>query len=235
MDSIFKKMYTSGDYLENNLSWHVEDSHWKAKQILRMIERNNLEAKSICEVGCGAGEILRRLQSYMKLETEFYGYEVSPQAFSICKPKAREKLHFKLKDITQEKSAFFDLILLIDIIEHLEDPFLFLRNLKSKSHYKILHIPLDLSVQSVIRVKPILHLRKSVGHIQYFTKELALKFLQDTGYELLDYCYTANGTELQIKTVKRLLAKLPRKLFFRLNQDLAVRILGGYSLMVFVR
>ena len=169
--------YTQGDYLIRNPTWHVEDSPWKAKQIIRMLTRNSLAPKTICEVGCGAGEILRHLQQNLSEQCLFWGYEVSPQAFALCKQRANERLRFELKDILQEKDAFFDMILLIDLIEHLEDYFSFLRGIKPKSEYKILHIPLDLSVQMVLRGSPIMRTRESAGHLHYFTKEIALEIL----------------------------------------------------------
>ena len=74
-------MYTGGAYLANNPTWHVEASHWKAAQILRMMQRNGLRPRTVCEVGCGAGEILRQLQLSMATDCLFLGYEISPQAF----------------------------------------------------------------------------------------------------------------------------------------------------------
>ncbi len=43
-----KNIYTDGKYLENNQAWHTEDSAWKTKQILKIIEKNNLSlARSV--------------------------------------------------------------------------------------------------------------------------------------------------------------------------------------------
>jgi ubiquinone/menaquinone biosynthesis C-methylase UbiE len=64
-------MYVSGEYLQNNPMWHVEDSPWKAKQILKILGRNNIAPGTICEVGCGAGEILAQLQHEMPKDCEF--------------------------------------------------------------------------------------------------------------------------------------------------------------------
>jgi ubiquinone/menaquinone biosynthesis C-methylase UbiE len=66
-------IYETGEYLERNPSYHVEDSAWKARQILEMIRRNALEPRTVCEIGCGAGEILKQLQSSMPADTEFSG------------------------------------------------------------------------------------------------------------------------------------------------------------------
>lgn len=231
---MFEEMYTSGEYLKKNPTWHVEESPWKAKQIIRMMKRNVIAPGIICEVGCGAGEVLKQLQEKMDTECLFWGYEISPQAFELCKTRANEKLHFKLTDIRQEKDMFFDLILIMDVIEHLEDYFSFLRDIKPKSDYKIFHIPLDLSVQSILRRNALLGVRKAYGHIHYFTKDIALQMLEDVGYEMLDYFYAPRSIGLANSIGKKLLIP-PRVLFFAIHRDTAVRILGGYSLLVLAK
>jgi len=85
-----------------------------------------------------------------------------------------------------------------------------LRKLKEKAEYKIFHIPLDLSVQTVFRASPIVKVRASVGHIHYFTKETALETLKDTGYQIIDYVYTGGSLELPNRGWKANLLKVPR-------------------------
>lgn len=228
-------IYTQGEYLEKNPTWHVEDSIWKAKQLLKIIQKNNLQPKSVCEVGCGSGEILNQLYLNLPKSLNFIGYEISPQAFQLCQTRSKENLKFKLADLLQEKDVFFDLVLCIDIFEHIEDYFTFLRGLRNKAHYKIFHIPLDLSASSILRSTPILKARQSVGHLHYFSKDTAIATLKDTGYEICDYFYTASSIELPIKHFKTLLGNLPRRVFYCLNQDMAVRLLGGYSLLVLTK
>lgn len=227
-------IYQDGTYLDNNQTWHEEDSPWKAKQIIEIMKRNSLEPSTACEVGCGAGEILNQL-SLNKKDTHFFGYEISPQAFSLCEKKTKPKLSFFLEDLLQDNEEFFDIVMAIDVFEHVEDYFSFLRKLKSKGEYKIFHIPLDLSVQSVLRSSPILNGRKSVGHIHYFTKETALATLSDTGYEVLDYFYTSGTLDLPNRGWKANLLSIPRRVSYAINKDLAVRILGGCSLLVLAR
>lgn len=229
------QMYEDGTYLEKNPSWHEEDSPWKARQIKKIIERNGLTPKRICEVGCGAGEILNQLSEQCDGGTEFFGYEISPQAFNLCKKKSKANLTFVLQDLLAEPDVRFDIVMAIDVFEHVENYFGFLRNLREKGEYKIFHIPLDLSVQAVLRASPIIKARKSIGHIHYFTKETALETLRDTGYEVIDYFYTAGSLELPNRGWKATLMKIPRKLIFSVNNDLATRILGGFSLLVLAK
>lgn len=123
----------------------------------------------------------------------------------------------------------------IDVFEHVEDCFGFLGKHKEKAEYQVFPIPLDLSVQTVFRYSPIIKGRKTVGHIHYFTKETALEILKDTGYEIIDYFYTGGAVELPNRGWGSLLITITRKLAFAINGDVAVRVLGGYSLLVLTR
>ena len=191
-----------------------------------------MNPSSICEVGCGAGEILNQLSIHYGQEIDFIGYEISPQAFEICRKKSKKNLTFKLEDILKDQNEKYDIIMAIDVIEHIEDYYNFLRKLREKAKYKIYHIPLDLSVQTVFRSSPIMNGRKFVGHIHYFTKETALESLKDTGHEIIDFFYTRGLLELPNRGWKADLLRVPRKLLFIVNKDLSVRVLGGYSLLV---
>src|SRR5207245_11807121 len=119
-------------------------------------------------------------------------------------------------------------------IEHLEDYWSFLRQLKPTSRHKIFHIPLDLSVQTVFRQRALLKRRDLYAHLHYFTKETALQTLRDAGYEVLDYFYTPRSIELGADRVQKIL-KVPRRICFAVHEDLTARILGGFSLLVLTK
>lgn len=230
-----ENIYQTGEYLEKNKDWHVSDSPWKAGNIYKMIQRNKLDYKSVCEVGCGAGEILKQLSFKMPSDVNFEGYEISPQAYELSKSRENDRIKFHLKDLLEEdKSVKFDIVMAIDVFEHIEDEFDFLRKLKSRGKYKIFHIPLDININSIIQDKFMVG-RRTVGHINYYTKETALATLEDTGYKIMDYFYTADSLELPRKTLKSKIAKLPRKLLFNLNEDATVKLFGGFSLMVLAK
>lgn len=229
-----QSVYYDGSYLKNNPDWHFEDSLWKAGQVLKIIQRNSLAPSQICEIGCGSGEILVKLHEQLH-SANFKGYEVSPQAFNICSQKESSNIHFVLSNLLEESNAYFDCLLCIDVFEHVEDYIGFLKSLKTKSQYFIFHIPMDMTVSSVFRVSPILYARSKVGHLHYFSKETALHTLKDCGYEIEDYFYTSGALSLRKHSLKTKLAKLPRRFLYSLNSDLAVRLLGGYSLMVLAK
>ena len=224
----------NSEYLKKHPTWDVQDSPWKARQIIKMLNRNPISPKSIVEVGCGAGEILNQLHLMMNDKNIiFTGYDISGDAIKLAKPREKERLEFKHEDLLKA-NVTFDLLLMIDVFEHVDDYLGFLRACKSKSNYTIFHIPLDITVSAILRNK-LMAARESVGHLHYFIKETALATLVDSGYEIVDYFYTPGSLELPNKSVKTRLFGVPRKLFFTLNQDFAVKTLGGFSLLVLAK
>jgi len=226
-------IYTNGEYLSRNPTWDEEDSPWKAEQISRMISRNDLRHHSICEVGCGAGAILQQLSQILPEDVVFDGYEISPQAYEIAVRKQEERLRFHLSDLMSDEGDTYDILLVIDVFEHVPDYIGFIQACGRKAKYKIYHIPLDVHVSSVFRAS-LTDARDSVGHLHYFTAETALAILKDSGQNILDVCYTDGGIALQKMhpSTKRMVANIPRRILSRFSVPLTARLLGGYSLLV---
>lgn len=230
-----EEFYTTGTYLEKNPLWHTEESLWKAEHLMRMLNRHAIVPKTICEVGCGAGEVLKQLQQRLPNDCDLLGCDVAPQAIELCRSRANQRLHFLLGDVTAIADKYFDLILVLDVIEHLEDYFSLLRSIRGRALYKIFQIPLDLSVQTVLRGTPLIKDRRRYGHIHYFNKETALELLSDLGYQTIDYFYTAVALDLPSTDLKNLVMRVPRRLLYSINKDMAVRLLGGYRLLILTK
>ena len=224
-------IYADGTYLRNNPDWHADDSAWKAGHVAAMLGRHGLAPRSVCEVGCGSGEVLVQLARRLPAGARYSGYDISPDAYALCSRKSGGAFEFKLADLLAEDVSF-DVVLAMDVLEHVEDYFGFLRRLKGKARHKVFHIPLELSALAVARRKPLIDARRSVGHLHHFNKETALAALEDTGYRVIDHCYTSGRTDLGGLGWKTRLLKAPRKALARIDPDAAARILGGYSLLV---
>jgi SAM-dependent methyltransferase len=232
------KQYTSenSDYLKSNPTWHVEQSPWKATQVLAMIEKNKLHPSSIVEIGCGAGEILNQLHERMaNTNIQFSGYEISPDAYKLSLSRQKERLNFFQEDLLQA-DKYFDLMLMMDVFEHVDDYIGFLKKAKSRSEDKIFHIPLDMTLLSVAINKPMLE-RNTVGHLHYFSKDTALATLTYCGYEITDWFYTKGGLEKpgQRLSIKGKLINFLRKITYKIKPDLSVKLFGGFSLIVLAR
>lgn len=226
--------YTDGTYLQNNPQYHVGDSPWKASHILSILRRNGLEASLIMEVGCGAGEILVSLQNQLRPSTSFLGYDPNPDLQSFWDDRQNDKLKFSTLDPLEAEVEFADVGLCMDVFEHVPDYLGFIKSFKTKAQYKVFHIPLDLSVQSVLRVAPLKQVRASAGHLHYYTKDTALASLEHAGLEVVDWFYTQSSVDLG-NCLRTSIANLPRRVLYPFCPDLAVRMLGGYSMLVLAR
>jgi SAM-dependent methyltransferase len=228
-----RKMYTDGDYLEKSQTWHVEDSAWKAQHIIKIINQNSIDPGTICEVGCGAGDILYQLYQTLPSTIEYSGFEISPQAYDLCKIRETDKIKYFMDDFCNVEK-YYDIILLIDVIEHVENLFDFLRNIKRKAKYKIFHIPLEMFVFNIMKEKNLSKGLHHPGHIHFFTKEIALEILRIEGYEIIDYFYTP-GFETCQPTLLSKVMYVPQKIVYRLNSNLGIRIFGGSSLLILTK
>jgi hypothetical protein len=230
-----EEIYTkeNGEYLQKNPTWHQEDSPWKARQILKILRRNHVQPKTIVEIGCGVGEILNQLHAAMPGAAIFTGYDISPDCIKRAKQKEKERLKFRYEDFLHKEEKV-DLLLMIDVFEHVADYLGFLKLCHDKATYTVFHIPLDISAQAILRDK-LIKKRLSVGHLHYFTKATALASLVDAGYEIIDCFYTGGSVEIPRKTLPSRMAFIPRKLMFKIHQDLAVKLFGGYSLLVLTK
>jgi len=225
-------IYTDGNYLEKHPTWHEEDSNWKAAQIAKIIDRNGVDFSSYVDIGCGAGRIVHEL-SLKFPSAVFHGYDVSPKALELAGRFETDRIRMFHQDALWKGEHHYDVAAAIDVLEHVEDYMGFLRRMRRLADYFIFHIPLDITVTSVLR-NSFIRTRDTVGHLHYFTLSSALAALQDTGYVVLDYFYTPVALDM-VKNWEDRFLWLPRALLFNLVPDLGVRMLGGFPVLVLAK
>jgi predicted TPR repeat methyltransferase len=226
-----KDIYNDQTYLANNPTWHEEDAIFKADHIERILRKHPVQFETVCEVGCGSGEILVQLQKRFTEVQKWVGYDISTDAIAIAGTKANDHLKFELQDIALvEKSISFDVMLVIDVIEHLENYFSFLDSITEKSTYFIFHIPLDMCVWSLLREGILIESKKRVGHIHNFSEDFIKSILEDHGFRILAQLYTEPVAK--VISVKYRIINLARKILYFFSPKFCSKTLGGYSIMV---
>jgi SAM-dependent methyltransferase len=224
-----ESIYSDGSYLDKTRgTWHLEDSPFKAKQIVRILARHpDVQPDAICEIGCGAGGILSELQELLPSHVTFTGYEISPQAHAISARFSNAQCRYVLGNAFDDPSLY-DLVLVMDVVEHVEDCFSFLRQTKQKGRLKLYHIPLEMNVSTLLRG---VNGWDSVGHIHLFTIETALMSLEYTGHRVVDWILT-DGALANPKAIRTRIANLLRLPLAKFSAKLAVRLIGGYSILI---
>jgi SAM-dependent methyltransferase len=225
--------YLDGQYLAENPDWHADDSAWKAKHIAAILKRQNIIPGRLAEIGCGSGRCVQLVHNIYP-GTVADGFEISPQAYALCTPLQTDTLHF-YNASPFDTGRTYDVMMALDVIEHVEDPFKFISQMAAMSTYQLFHIPLDMSALSVAREWPILDARSQIGHLHYFTRGTALALLEDCGLEVVDDHYTPWAIDQSYKSWKKRVAALPRRVAFTVARHATVRLVGGWSLMVLTR
>ncbi len=223
--------YRGADYLRKNPSWDSEDSPWKAGKVLDLLTAHGLQPESIVDVGCGAGIVLAELKRAYPA-ARLSGYDIAPDAERFWAAHRASGIELNVGDFSATSNRRYDVLLALDVLEHLQDPFAFLARIKGSAKHYVFHIPLDLSAASVLCEMPLLHVRRKVGHVHYYTRGLALALLEDCGYRVVDARYTGAAFTAPQRGWKARVAQLPRRLAFALNRDWGSRLLGGETLMV---
>ena len=227
-------IYQDGTYFRNNPSWDIEDSPWKARRIHSLVKKQSLPIKEIIEVGCGAGAILEELAQRMPEVNRLQGYDISPQAIELAEKRKNDRLSFIHGDfIAIPAGQKSDLLLVIDVVEHVEDYYGFLRALHSRSKYFIFHIPLDLSCRTLLKPHVLLQQRQAVGHLHYYSKEMVDWLLKDLHYKVIDWEYTKPvGDVAKAKNFRQAMKKTLRNFSFNLSPRLSDKLWGGYSMLI---
>lgn len=226
--------YLNGDYASQNPDWDSGDANWKAEKLHYLLSSQAIKPKSIVEIGCGSGNILVSLHKFYP-NCELRGFDIAPDAERFWKKHESTGIRFKLADYLTVDEPVPDLLLLFDVLEHLGNPWQFLSSLHDRTNMLAIHFPLDLSVISVLREHPLLTVRNKVGHLHFFTKNLAISLLEETGYDIIEAHFTNAALEIPKRTFKTKLAGVARKLAYALNHEFGARILGGETLIVLAK
>jgi len=223
--------YLGADYLRENPSWDSEDSPWKADRVRELLQAHGLAPDSVVDVGCGAGIVLAELQKTWP-SARYAGYDIAPDAEQFwAAPRARG-IELVIGDFLGMATPACDVLLALDVLEHLQDPFAFLGRLKGRARHYVFHFPLDLSAISVLRESPLLQVRRKVGHVHYYTRGLATALLEDCGYRIVEARYTGAAFNAPQRSFKTWLASVPRRLARVVSPDWGIRLFGGETLMV---
>jgi glycosyltransferase involved in cell wall biosynthesis len=241
-------IYISGKYEEHNPSWHQEDAKWKADKIIEVIPdavmadfKTSDKPLSIVDIGCGSGQILKNVADHFvkqNIKAEYKGYDLSSDIIAKARnnfPQA-EFLGQEFKNNIYKHKPI-SLALIIDILEHLEQPGRLLQELKPVSDYIVCHIPLEDNFMVKSRgLKS--RFKQTVGHINFYNQNTAVKLFTDAGYQIVNKIYTCSDCSADYKLAslpRRLILQPLRKLFFKISPSFTTDFLGNCSFMLLLR
>jgi ubiquinone/menaquinone biosynthesis C-methylase UbiE len=201
--------------------------------IHRLWRRSGLAVPgTVAEIGCGAGGILAGLRSSFADSVRFDGFDIAPAAIQLAQQRAAARLAYHCEDLTKS-GRNFDMLLCIDVFEHVENPFEFLRTIKRIAPNVVFNIPLEMHLAGVL-INHQLWTRRHYGHLHFYTAAVAFETLSECGYSIVNYSYISRLIDLP-RSKSEYLFWLPRKTLSLFSAELSARILGGTSLLVIAK
>lgn len=83
-----------------------------------MVYRIKGPVKTACDIGCGVGNLLFCLENY---DIQFTGIDSSPESLAIAREKSKSSNVTFLQEDVFGINKQYDLILLTDVLEHIND------------------------------------------------------------------------------------------------------------------
>ena len=221
--------YCDGSYLKQNTGWHQEDSPYKAALVIKMMEQSGIGFRTCADVGCGAGLVASLLAKKFS-DKQFIGFDTSKDVGQFWPKNAAGNLTFSLQDIVDVQQTF-DLVLCLDVFEHVDDYIGFLRQLRERGSKFIFNVPLDMSVAKLL-TGGLRYVREEVGHLHYFNTYTALETLTYAGYKIEHSFLSAMFRQTMPRNIRQAIMLAPRLLSSVLGDKVAAVLAGGYSLVV---
>ena len=140
-----RALYVEGEFWKRRQDFCAGQAPRKIAHIMRLLESDDFRSfcrqssvLRIVDIGCGAGKVstgiageLREL--FPELRIEIDGYDLSPQAIEVAR-RDNEEGQWHCADFSVENKQW-DLAVLCDIIEHVEEPVQFLEDVARKSRF----------------------------------------------------------------------------------------------------
>jgi SAM-dependent methyltransferase len=248
MSSTIEKFYATDEYLRRNPSLHEEDSPWKIQRVMPLVELfvklHGSKSVRILDVGGGAGLILQAIGEKLKYNHGVvvlkYAMDLSPLMLTRQKrnnPDLQATFNVDLcKNSLDNK--FADLVLMIDVVEHIPDSDKALNEISRIGKFAILNIPLEKNVIEFIwNVMSNGTFRRSkiasVGHIHTYTYASALKQINRRCGSMFVYYLTDPKpwpTDYKNRIRDYAVARM-----FKLSPKISSLLFGASYLMVLVK
>jgi SAM-dependent methyltransferase len=171
------------DPVEADYNWKA--SVWKWDHLEKLIRRH-LEPQSVLEFGCGSGEMLALARSSFP-SAELVGMDLSQRMIAMAKERLGSAVVRQGSEEALEAwGPPVDLVLGIDVLEHVVDPVRLARAMGQAGRIVALKIPLERRIIRLGIRAPRVGIEHLSGHLHFWTLAESRRLLRAAGLHILD-------------------------------------------------
>ncbi len=185
----YESSYNAALRDESFLAWRETGAHQKALNIALVCR--SIKVKSVVEIGCGTGAVLRFLHS-RRFAREYACIDAAFSAVQFVRQSCKDfvqRAFVGLAGALPFQDTTFDVAILTHVVEHLDDPVPAIREASRVARYVVLEVPTEKVLSNMIRTKVLQHPYASIegaGHVQFWSPKSIVAFLEkDCGLQIL--------------------------------------------------
>ncbi len=189
-------------YLYSDL-YELEEKHWwhKAKRETSLYLINKFlksNYNKILDVGCGTGKNIESMAGFGKV----WGIDIEKESIKYCKFRGLKEIKIVSSDKTGFQSSFFDLVTLLDVLEHTEEEKTLkeLKRILKKDGLVLITVPAYLWLWS--RWDEVLH------HKRRYTQKSLIRILEKNGFKILEISYMHPHLVIPVFIIRFIRSKL---------------------------
>lgn len=184
------------EYIKNNPDLGSKDIATKVRAIEAIINKDKIKLDSILDIGCGSGAILMNLLSDYQIK-KACGIDISETMINTAiKKDLCKAARWIRSDIFDGDFRDYDLVLAIDIIEHIENDSILLKTIIKWGDYFVFKVPIeDNHVVNLIKflsfgiIDSSKSTEKKYGHVHHYSEQAFTELVKNSGYEILQKNY----------------------------------------------
>jgi len=182
----YQNIYT--DRLDAEAEWLRAAAVQRADNIAFFLTQHSIAVQSILDLGCGTGAVITELQR-RNIAERYVGADYSPEAIAYLTAHS-SGIQTQVADLSGDLVSIpgaFDLVLVVHVLQHLESPDQFLRNMLNLDfRFLIVEVPLeDLPLNRVVS-RLGMHDKNPTGTLQFFNKKSVKELLTRNGLRVID-------------------------------------------------
>jgi SAM-dependent methyltransferase len=163
--------------------WTIARSQMVLGEIRRIEKETGVKLSRILEIGCGRGFVVQFMRSAGR---DCYGVELSKITDPLEEVEPYLFSGIDCVDLPADFRNEVDAILLLDVIEHVDDPVDFLSNIRrayANAKWVVIHVPARMEIWS--------NFDSHYGHFRRYDPEMLKDHINRAGYSLLRsrYCF----------------------------------------------
>jgi trans-aconitate methyltransferase len=223
------------EYLKLNKDLHDSDFYKKSQAVLHILP-SDFRPDSVIDIACGSGKITMEVSKKLGIR-KTTGIDISHKIIEIAKQNDVDRIgNWVTINIFDYKESGYDLVLAIDIVEHVEEDKEILNKIASLGSLAVIKVPIeDNSVNRFImwitrkKINPWKETEAHYGHVHHYSLNSFIELIEESDLQIVKTEY------IHLPKRSKVFWEISRLIFFPLwfvSRRLYIQFNGGFVLVM---